>query len=121
MKTWLDSEEKAYPRGGFTRKGKAILVRNPWNPIELPYGELVSVRASIPDTYFSIPAKIKVLGRTLIGYLRINQEEYEWLPEGIQPEACLECHEHEGEMYPSHFGSKLCATPRPHCTCDYCF
>ena len=58
--TWLQAEEAAYPHGGFTRRAYCIIRRNPYNPdVPLPYGELRTVRCSIPDTYFTIPARYK--------------------------------------------------------------
>ena len=70
--TWIEGEEFAYPEGGFTRRARAVLRKNPNNPIELPYGELRTVRCSIPDTYFSIPARLRIKGRTVQGYLSID-------------------------------------------------
>lgn len=46
--SWLEGEEFCYPGGGFTRFAWAELGET---------GEHVKVRASVPDTYFSIPAK----------------------------------------------------------------
>ena len=58
--TWLEPEDMCYPLGGFTRRARVRITRNQFNPREdLPYGELRTVRASIPDTAFSIPARLQ--------------------------------------------------------------
>jgi hypothetical protein len=90
--TRLDPEEYAYPNGGFTRKGKAILRANQHNPITLPYGEVRAIRASIPDTYFSIPARLRTVDRgTVKGYLSLDDNgEYTFTPDA-NPESCLHC------------------------------
>jgi hypothetical protein len=45
--TWLEGEEFAYPNGGFTRRAYATCEN----------GEKRLVMCSIPDTFFSIPAR----------------------------------------------------------------
>jgi hypothetical protein len=67
--TWLEAESFAYPAGGFTRRAYVELVRNTHNPVELPYGRCYVVKCSIPDTYFTIPARLRVKGRTVKGYI----------------------------------------------------
>ncbi len=67
--TYIDPEEKAYPHGGFARRGKAILRENKFIKLDLPYGEVVSFRASIADTYFSIPARFTHEGVTYKAFL----------------------------------------------------
>ena len=46
--TWLEPEELCYPHGGMTRRAKAICED----------GKLRVVKCGIPDTFFSIPAKL---------------------------------------------------------------
>ena len=74
--TWIDPEERAYPYGGFTRKGRALIRQNPHNPAVLPYGEVRAIRCSIPDTYFTIPARLRVKGVVIKGYLHSDPAEY---------------------------------------------
>ena len=63
--TWIDPEELAYPNDSFTRKGRAILKKNDFYPVpELPYGKVMSFKAKIADTYFSIPARFRFRGKT---------------------------------------------------------
>jgi len=88
--TWIDPEERAYPKGGFTRRGLAILRKN--GQLSLPgldilqYGTLVPFRASIADTYFSVPAKIRRLGMTITGYLSVEDGVYYFTPTGVPPD-----------------------------------
>ena len=80
--TWIDPEEYAYPNGGFTRQGRVIIKRNQFNSsLVLPYGELRAIRLSIPDTFFSIPARLRVKGRTIRGFVTCNDEQYCFTPE----------------------------------------
>ena len=88
--TRLDPEERCYPSGGFLRKGRAILRRNPHNPIVLPYAEVRAIRASIPDTYFTIPARLRFNGRTIQGYLTSDEGELYFTPKA-DPEHCEIC------------------------------
>jgi hypothetical protein len=73
--TWLESETLAYPSGGFHRRAFAIIMRNPHNPISLPYGAVRLVRASVPDTHYSVPARLRYRGRTVRGYLSMRELE----------------------------------------------
>jgi hypothetical protein len=66
-------------------------VRNRHNPIELPYGEIRAFRASIPDTYFTIPARITVKGKTVKGFLSYGyfvetdeEKELQFKPEAAE-------------------------------------
>lgn len=73
--TRLDREDTAYGDRGsvFGRRGTAIVVRNKFNPIpDLPYGEIRPIRAGIPDTFFSIPARLRFRGRTVKGFLTVQ-------------------------------------------------
>lgn len=63
-KTQLQGEEAAYPNGAQCRKGKAIF----------PNGEIRTVYAGIPDTFFTIPAHTIVKGKRVKGYLSLDNE-----------------------------------------------
>jgi hypothetical protein len=65
-RTYLAPEAHAYPNGGQTRKGKAICED----------GEVRTVYAGIPDTYFSIPAHATVDGKYTAGFL--TNDDGEW-------------------------------------------
>ncbi len=64
-KTWLQSEEAAYPNGGQTRKGAAIF----------PDGKLRRVWVGIPDTYFSAPAHARIAGRYVAGWVSMDRND----------------------------------------------
>lgn len=57
--TWLEGEEFAYPHGGFTRRAYA----------ECEDGELRLAWCSIPDTAFSLPARVRIGTKTVKGFL----------------------------------------------------
>jgi hypothetical protein len=63
--TWLEDEAFAYPAGGFTRRALA----------SFPDGSRRVVQCSIPDTYFSIPARARVKGKTIRGSLSWPRDE----------------------------------------------
>ena len=84
--TWLEPEEFTYPSGGFLRRARVRVVRNPHAPSALPaevYGELRTVKASIPDTFFSVPARLRCRGRTVKGFVSkpYDSEELCFTPE----------------------------------------
>lgn len=88
--TWLEPESYTYPSGGFTRRARVIIRRNEHNPLlDLPYGELRIVRASIPDTYFSIPARLRYRGRTIKGFISVdtNLNRFTFTPDPMRQEA----------------------------------
>lgn len=60
--TWIEGEEYAYPNGGMTRRAHVMLGDS---------GKAGRVLCGIPDTYFSIPAKHRKLGR---GFVYINEK-----------------------------------------------
>lgn len=93
--TSLQPEEYAYPNGSLTRQGRAVLRQNPHNPIVLPYGEVRAVRAGIPDTFFSIPARLRYRGRTIAGFLTCTEGTWEFTPEA-DPRACTACAQGDG-------------------------
>ena len=68
IETRIDPEEYAY-RAKWGRKATVILRANPHNPIQLPYGKVRTVRAGIPDTFFSIPAMLAHKPRKVRGFI----------------------------------------------------
>lgn len=100
--TWIDPEEYAYPNGGFTRRARVELRANMHNPVALPYGELRTVRASIPDTYFTIPARLRYQGKTIRGFVSSPSDGIEgrlyFTPEP-DPDQCRHCQAGEGCRY----------------------
>ena len=81
--TWIEVEEYAYPSGGFLRRGRVRVRPNPNNPIALPYGELRAIRCSIPDTFFSIPARLRYRGQVVKGFVSVHDDEYTFTPDGL--------------------------------------
>lgn len=71
--TWIEHEEKAYGRYGpkFGRKCMAMDAKT---------GELVTVRCSVADTYFSIPGSRKINNyarkKTVRGFVSIHDDGY---------------------------------------------
>lgn len=82
-RTFLEREETAYVgfNGRQVRKGRAIF----------PDGKIRSVRAGIPDTFFTIPAHGRIGGKYVGGYLYVGDQfgpdgtEGEWMfkPAGL--------------------------------------
>jgi len=89
-RTWIDPEERAYPRGGFTRRARVLVRANPNAPDALPasvVGHYRMVRASIPDTYFTVPARLRVGRRTVKGFISLGSErrgELTFTPEATE-------------------------------------
>lgn len=83
--TWLEGEELCYPSGGYHRRARVIVRKNPGNEIALPYGESRVVLCAIPDTFFSIPARLRYRGRTVQGFVSVNDDRgmsvYTFTPE----------------------------------------
>ena len=86
--TWLEAEAFAYPHGGFTRRAYVRIGSNPHAPIANTalldaIGTLRTVRVSIPDTYFSIPARLRYRGKTWKGFVSVlnGSEHYTFTPE----------------------------------------
>lgn len=98
-KTWLESESFAYPSGAISagRRAYATLRSNPHNPITLPYGEQRAVAVGVPDTYFTIPARLRLKGATIAGYVSVDtdSEEITFTPEA-DPAHCERCSDGEG-------------------------
>lgn len=69
--TWLESEDFAYPNGGFTRRAYAVF----------PDGIKRVVLVSIPDTFFSIPARARVRGNRIKGFVSSSEESLTFTPE----------------------------------------
>ncbi len=85
--TWLEAESFSYPAGGFTRRAYVELRQNPNNPIDLPYGRRYVVRVSIPDTYFSVPARFSFRGTTVRGFVSVQDADSETARYTFTPEA----------------------------------
>lgn len=83
-KTWCEDEEKAYDVS-FGRKAFVRVSPNPHSPsfpTEL-LGEYRMVRAGMPDTFFSIPARLRHKGLRFKGFLSVlcGEEELSFTPE----------------------------------------
>ena len=74
--TWLEPEELTYPSGGFHRRALVRLRANSNNTVDpsYPVGLLRVVRCSVPDTYSTIPARLRLGSRTIIGYVSIHRD-----------------------------------------------
>lgn len=84
--TWLQDEEYAYPRGGFTRYARVRVRQNDSHPdarIAPIVGTLPIVRCSIPDTFFSIPARLKTARKTVRGYISVIDDVFTFTPEAL--------------------------------------
>lgn len=93
--TWLEPEAITYPSGGFHRRARAVLRVNEHNPVTLPYGQLRVVRCSIPDTAWTIPARLKYRGQTIKGFLSWVDRVLTFTPDA-NPETCPGCKLGEG-------------------------
>ena len=94
--TWLEPEELTYPGGGFTRRAVVVIQSNQHHPIEgLPVGSTHVVKCSVPDTYFTIPARLRLTGRTIRGYLSEVDGIFAFTPEA-DPSLCRTCEDGEG-------------------------
>jgi hypothetical protein len=60
--TWIGPEEAAYPHGSLRRSARYGVVR-------CSDGKLRRAKLGIPDTFFSIPARLKVSGKTVAGFV----------------------------------------------------
>jgi len=99
--TWLEPEELTYPGGGFSRRAVVVIRANEHHSIEgLPVGSTHVVRCSVPYTYFTIPARLR-LGRhqhgdrTIRGYVSEVDGFFAFTPEA-DPALCRVCEEGEG-------------------------
>lgn len=62
--TWIEDEEWAYPKEGFTRRAMA----------RCEDGKVRLCACSIPDTFFSIPARCTINGKRVKGFLTMGNE-----------------------------------------------
>jgi hypothetical protein len=89
--TWLEAESFAYPAGGFTRRAYVEFRENPNNTPIFKRGTVrrrYVVHCSIPDTYFSIPARLRYRNQTIKGFITIEAPDtesavYTFTPEGV--------------------------------------
>jgi hypothetical protein len=68
LNTMLDREEKAYPSGSLRdsrRKARALC----------PDGKVRACVVGLPDTFFSIPARMKANGKTVTGFVTVETLE----------------------------------------------
>lgn len=65
----LEREDVCYPHGRMVRRATVLLVANRHNPIALPYGRMIHVRAGIADSFFTVPARWRYRGATVRGFL----------------------------------------------------
>lgn len=98
--TWLESEDYAYPAGGVYagRRARAVIRPNQHNPIALDYGSVRVVHVGIPDTAFTIPARLRRSGhKAIVGYVSMdtNRNVLLFTPEA-NPSACCQCVVGEG-------------------------
>jgi hypothetical protein len=63
LETWIDAEEVCYPGKALVRKGRALY-----------RGKLIAVRCGIPDTFFTIPARVRVKGKSVRGYVSVEKQ-----------------------------------------------
>lgn len=57
--SWLEPESLCYPAGGMTRRAYALCEDN----------EYRLVTCGVPDTYFSIPGRVRVGGKSVRGFV----------------------------------------------------
>ena len=86
--TWIEPEAFAYPHGGFTRFAYVTLRGNEYAPkateqIRARIGTRRRVAISVPDTYFSIPARLRLDGKTIKGFVSVVGDDrgYSFTPE----------------------------------------
>ena len=71
--TWIGHEEAAYnvPLAGSGRFGR----------VRFPDGKLRRVRLGVPDSFFSIPARVTLRGKTVSGFVTVDSaEEFIFVP-----------------------------------------
>lgn len=66
--TFIEAEELAYPLGSLNASRRRFSAR-------CPDGIIRSGICSIPDTYFSIPARLRVKGKSVVGYITAESED----------------------------------------------
>ena len=73
--TWLDPEELAYPAGNLAQSRRRFMAK-------CPDGKLRGGICGVPDTYFTIPARMKANGKTVSGYVSRDRETFTFNPTG---------------------------------------
>lgn len=68
--TWIDPEEYAYPAGSLRQSRRHFAAR-------CPDGKIRRGVCGIPDTFFSIPARLKASGKTVAGFVSIDTDHNE--------------------------------------------
>ena len=68
--TWIDPEEYAYPSGSLRQSRRHFAAR-------CPDGIIRRGVCGIPDTFFSLPARLKARGRTVAGFVGIDTDHNE--------------------------------------------
>jgi len=66
--TWLESENWCYPAGGMTRRAYATCED----------GEKRVITCGIPDTFFSIPGRVKIDGVTVKGFVSSDEDGFKF-------------------------------------------
>lgn len=87
--TWTEAESRCYPSGGYHRRAYAIVRSNPHAPtvdVSGIVGKRRVVVASIPDTFYSIPAVLQYKGKRIRGYLSVlfDTDYLTWTPEATE-------------------------------------
>lgn len=74
--TWIYAEELAYPAGSIRQSRRFGLVR-------CPDGKLRLCKLGIPDTFYTIPARMSIRGKTVAGFVSVDESaespEYRFL------------------------------------------
>ncbi len=65
--TFLDPEERTYPSGALRNSRRRFAA-------VCPDGVVRKGVCGIPDTFFSIPARIKAHGKTVTGFITVNDD-----------------------------------------------
>ena len=84
--TWIDPEEYAYPHGRMARKGRVRITGNPHAPnaaSNRAIGTIRAIRCGIPDTFFTIPARLHIDLKTVRGFVSVESgaNEFTFTPE----------------------------------------
>jgi len=73
--TWLYPESYCGRRNGYKRQGRALM----------PDGKVRAVMAKLPDTFYSVPAFVRIKGKRVKGYL--TRRDGVWYFHSDAPEA----------------------------------
>ncbi len=103
--TWIEPEELAYNTAWGRRRGRVVIIENKHHPLALDYGTVRIVSLGIPDTFSSIPARLRVRdGATVRGFVHVidctqypapELRMFAFTPEA-NPETCTHCNVGEG-------------------------